>query len=425
MLTYSGRLQGVLKNHQAVYSFICIGITSSLIFWPLLSSIFCGLLFIYWLFVPGKKFSIVNGNSRKLFLFGALYVPVIIGFAISSNTGEAAFFVQQKIPLLLFPVVFGSLPILTPLLKKKIFWTLIFSTTIACWLGLSVGLANFIVNGSADRLHGYDLVVLMDMHPAVFGLCCLLSIGYLLEEIKRNGREMDQTVRLGTIATVAFLMLFLWLIGNRSSLISLTIISLIYIFRIFRSLSRRLLGVVVLAGIWACSLVAIPALNSRVKELVNQPRSSADVQASVAFPDSKTARLQIWQSVIQVVGNNWILGVGTGDSQAELDKSYNKKNCAFATFHHCNAHNQYLQETVAFGIPGLIIFLLCLLVPFYSYLHSKDHALYCVFLLVFAIVCMSESILQLSKGIILYSFFNALFAFGLEEHELPTFASSK
>ena len=416
MLTYSGRLQGVLKNHQAVYSFICIGITSSLIFWPLLSSIFCGLLFIYWLFAPGKKFSIGDRSSRKLFLFGALYIPVIIGFAISSDTGEAAFLVQQKIPLLLFPLVFGSLPIVTPLLKKKIFWTLIFSTTIACWLGFSAGLANFIVSGSTDSLHGYGLVVLLDMHPAVFGLCCLISIGYLLEELRRNGKEMDSTVRLASIATVAFLMLFLWLMGNRSSLISLTIISLIYIFRLFHSLPHRLLGLIALTGIWACSLVAIPALNNRLKELVNQPTSSVHLQTSVAFPDSKTARLKIWQSVLHVVGNNWMLGVGTGDSQAELDKSYNEKKYAFALFNHCNAHNQYLQETVAFGIPGLIIFLLCLFVPFYSYLHSKQHALYCVFLLIFAIVCMSESILQLSKGIILYSFFNALFAFGLEDH---------
>jgi O-antigen ligase len=255
-----------------------------------------------------------------------------------------------------------------------------------------------------------------DMHPAVFGLCCLLSIGYLLEEIKTNGKQMDSTVRLGSIATVAFLMIFLWLMGQRSSLICLTTMSLIYIFRIFHAVRARLLAFAVLAGIWACLLITIPELDNRVKELVNQPKNAAFVHTSLAFPDSRTARLKIWQSVMQVVGNNWILGVGTGDSQAQLDKTYSKKNYAFATFHHCNAHNQYLQETVALGVPGLIIFLLCLLVPFYSYLHSKEHSLYCVFLLIFAIVCMSESILQLSKGIILYSFFNALFAFGHEDH---------
>jgi len=223
-------------------------------------------------------------------------------------------------------------------------------------------------------------------------------------------------IRLGCIATIVFLMIFLWLMGNRSSLISLTIISIIYIFRIFHSLRHRLLAAGALIGIWACTFISFPILNQRVTEMVKQPNSTADVHTSVAFPDSKTARLKIWNSVLQVLGNNWILGVGTGDAQAELDKSYSEKKYAFASYHHCNAHNQYLQETVAFGIPGLIIFLICLVAPFYSYLRSKDHALYCVFLLVFAIVCMSESILQLSKGIIFYSFFNALFAFGHQDH---------
>src|SRR5437764_10897471 len=96
MLTYSGKLQGVLKNHQAVYSFICIGITSSLIFWPLLNSIFCVLLFAYWLIIPAKKFSLNSVSIKRAILFAALYIPVIIGCFYSSDTGEAAFLLQQK-----------------------------------------------------------------------------------------------------------------------------------------------------------------------------------------------------------------------------------------------------------------------------------------------------------------------------------------
>jgi O-antigen ligase len=107
--------------------------------------------------------------------------------------------------------------------------------------------------------------------------------------------------------------------------------------------------------------------------------------------------------------------VGTGDSQAELEKSFNEKNYAFASYNHCNAHNQYLQETVAFGLPGLFIFLLCLFIPFASFLHSNQEYLYCIFLILFSFVCLSESILQLSKGIIWYSFFNAVFAFTAAE----------
>lgn len=415
MLTYSGKLQGVLKNHQAVYSFICIGITASLIFWPLLSSIFCGLLFLYWLITPGKKFSIQSFSTKRLLLFACLYLPIIIGVAHSSDTGEAAFLLQQKVPLLLFPVVFGSFPILTSLLRKKILWTLVFSTVVGCWLGLIVGMINLIATGNASGLRGYSLVVLHNMHPIVLGLCCLLSIAFLLEEIKVHGRVMTRSLRISHLTIVIFLAVFLWLMENRNNLICLTIIIAIYIFRIFRSASYRLFALAALATIWFCILLTVPAFNQRWKELINVSNNLQSNHTSVAFPDSRTARLKIWNSVVEVVKNNLLIGVGSGDSQAELDRSFIEKKYAFASYNHCNAHNQYLQETVAFGIPGLIIFLLCLLIPFSSMLHSKEERLYFVFLVLFAVVCMSESILQLSKGVIWYAFFNAVFAFRTAE----------
>jgi len=411
MLTYYGKMQGVLKNHQAVYSFICIGITASLIFWPLLSSIFCGLLFLYWVITPGKRFSLQSYSTKRLLLFAGLYLPIIIGVVYSSDTSEAAFLLQQKVPLILFPVVFGSLPILTSILRKKILWALVFSTVVGCWLGLIVGMINLMATGSPSGLHGYSLVVLHNMHPVVLGLCCLLSIAFLLEEIKVNGNRMSRSLRIAHLAIVTFLMLFLWLMENRNNLICLSIIAVIYIVRIFRSTYYRLFAFAALVTIWVCILLTVPAFNQRWKELINESNNAQTNYTGVAFPDSRTARLKIWNSVVDVVKNNIVIGVGSGDAQAELDKNFIQKNYAFASYNHCNAHNQYLQETVTFGIPGLVIFLLCLLIPFSSMLQSKEDRLYVVFLILFAVVCMSESLLQLSKGVIWYAFFNAVFAF--------------
>jgi O-antigen ligase len=410
MLTYSGRLQGILKNHQAVYSFICIGITSSLIFWPLLNSIFCVLLFAYWLIIPAKKFSLNSFTLKRAILFAALYIPVIIGCFYSSDTGEAAFLLQQKSALLIFPIVFGSLPI-NALLKNKILWTLIFSTTLGCIFGLVQGTDHFLLTGELNGLHGYSLVVLKDMHPSVFGLCCLLSIGFLFEEIRISGSQMEKRVKIGCIALLAFLILFLCLMGNRNNFICLNLIIILYTIRIFQSARQRTIIFAGLISLWLCALVTVPSFNQHWKELVSGSVSNQNLQSEIAFPDSRTARLKIWNSVLQVVKENWLIGVGTGDSQWALERSFAEKNYEFASYNHCNAHNQYLQETVAFGVPGLVIFLLCLAVPFYSYIYSKRHLLYCTFILLFAFVCLSESILQLSKGIIWYSFFNALFSF--------------
>jgi O-antigen ligase len=416
MLTYTGRLPGILKNYQAVYSFLCIGITTSLIFWPLLNSIFCALLLLYWLFTPGKKFSFRSVTLKKASLFAAMYLPVVLGCFYSSDITEATFRLQQKSALLIFPIIFASLPVTSSLLKKKIFWTLVLSTALGCLLGLGSGIVNFLESGNADHLYGYSLVVLKDMHPSVFGLCCLLSIGFLFEELRLHGRDLESGMKIGHITLIAFMVLFLSLMGNRNNLICLNLLTVIYLFRAMRSARQKVIAFSVLLFLWLIALNCLPYFSERWKELVSGREAISVSDNATAFPDSKTARLKIWNSVIDVVGKNWLLGVGTGDSQLALERSYKQKKLHFAAYNHCNAHNQYLQEAVAFGFPGLIIFLLCLIFPLAYPFNSKEQSLYMMFLLLFAFVCLSESILQLNKGIVWYSFFNSLLAFGTSDN---------
>jgi len=416
MLTYTGRLPGILKNYQSVYSFLCIGITTSLIFWPLLNTIFCALLLLYWLFSPGKKFALQSMSLRKAFLFSAMYLPVVLGCFYSSDTSEATFRVQQKLTLFIFPIIFGSLPIVSSLLKKKILWTLVFSTAFGCLLGLGSGLVNFLESGNTGQLYGYSLVVLKDMHPSVFGLCCLLSIGFLFDELRVHGRELENGMKAGYIILIVFMMLFLSLMGNRNNLICLNLLTLVYLFRAMKTARQKAIAFSVFLLLWLVALNFLPYFNERWKELVTQRQKTVARANAVAFPDSKTARLEIWNSVIDVIGKNWLTGVGTGDSQSALETTYKQNQLHFAAYNHCNAHNQYLQEAVAFGVPGLIIFLLCLVFPLAYSFNSKEQSLYMIFLVLFAIVCLSESILQLNKGIVWYSFFNSLLAFGSSQN---------
>ena len=415
MLTYPGKLHAIFRNQQAVYSFICIGIASSLIFWPPLNSVFCGLLLAYWLASPGKTFSFKNISIRKVAVFAALYLPVVVGCLYSNDLGEASFRLQQKSALLLFPLVFGSLPIVSTSFRKRIFWTLVFSTLVGCLICLANGLFIYFTSGKTDHLYGYSLVVLTDMHPSILGLCCLLSLAFLFEEVITNRFDLNSRLKFTYAITGCFLIMFLFLVGNRISLICLNAVIIFYIFRAGKTFLSRATGIAVVLLISVAAICYIPSIHQRWKDLIGTESSfkSDNEQNATALPDGRTARIKIWTSGLEVVKNNWWIGVGTGDSQAALQSSYTKNNYRFAFYNNCNAHNQYLQETIAFGIPGLVIFLLCIAVPFFYLLYSKVNSLYLVFLLLFAFVCLSESVLQLNKGIIWYSFFNSLLAFGI------------
>ncbi len=126
----------------------------------------------------------------------------------------------------------------------------------------------------------------------------------------------------------------------------------------------------------------------------------------------KTIRLAIWECSLDILKEHWLTGVGIGNSQDELQKAYEKRKFYFASrYNKYNAHNQYIQQAIASGVLGLVVFLACIFIPLFRFIRQKDKLFYTLFLLCFAFICITESVLEISKGVIWYSFFNSIFVF--------------
>jgi O-antigen ligase len=74
-----------------------------------------------------------------------------------------------------------------------------------------------------------------------------------------------------------------------------------------------------------------------------------------------------------------------------------------------NAHNQYLQTTIATGIPGLILFIVAMLSALWAAVLKPDYG-YLLFLILFLFCIITESMLESEAGVIFFSFFNSLLA---------------
>ncbi len=122
---------------------------------------------------------------------------------------------------------------------------------------------------------------------------------------------------------------------------------------------------------------------------------------------------------MDILKENWLTGVGVGDSQDELQIAYEKRQFYFASrYNKYNAHNQYIQQAIASGIAGLIVFLACILAPLLYFIGQRDKLIYILFLFCFAFICITESVLETSKGVIWYSFFNSIFVFNKKSASL-------
>ncbi len=416
-LKCKGVKSGWAGDEELIYSVLCMGIAISLVFWPLLNSLFCMALFAYWLFFTKKTLKPYKARRRWLVLFGSLYAGVVISVVYSANLHEAAVNLQQKSALLLFPLVFASSSALTSKVINRTSRAFTWATCIGSLTCLLFGVYYVFTTGSFHYLRGYDMVLLKDMLPFIMGLCCLLSLIFLVNKIY-DDRIMSRPWQLliTDISMSLLLVLFVLLLGNRSILICLCAIAVFYAFNFLTSLSHRLIVLGTLALLSILAVIFNPSLNSQWKDLVdfsqhNEIPLDTDKSLGRAW-GGKAIRVSIWKCSWDVIEKNWLVGVGTGDVQDELQKAYEKRKFYFASrYNTYNAHNQFIQETLSQGFIGFLSFAGGIFIPVLVGLKRRSNAPYILFLLCFAFVCITESVLEVNKGIILYSFFNSIFIF--------------
>ncbi|WP_350286767.1 O-antigen ligase family protein [uncultured Croceitalea sp.] len=122
----------------------------------------------------------------------------------------------------------------------------------------------------------------------------------------------------------------------------------------------------------------------------------------------KTNRLHIWKTSIETLKGNWLFGSGTGDIDDEMYEAYKKLNKTYFLKYPANTHNQYLDYFIRYGILGFLIIILSFGFYFFMAIKHNQHV-YLGFLVLVAMCCLTENILNRQFGIVFFFFFNSFF----------------
>ena len=114
---------------------------------------------------------------------------------------------------------------------------------------------------------------------------------------------------------------------------------------------------------------------------------------------------------LSIASENLLYGVGTGDVRKAFMRYYEENDSPLRQERRRRAHNQYLTFVVAFGIPGLLVCLFALIYPVFLRRRWRSY-MALVFLLTMALSMLAEDTLENNSGVVLFSFFYALFIFG-------------
>lgn len=397
-------------NSEKAFLYLCIGIAFTTFWWSLANTLLILILTLYWLIFTKKEIAIKNG---KQFIVGftLIYTTIVIGLLYSENQAESLFRIQQKASLLFFPIIFGTTRFVSANLITRIIVTFSYSVAIMCIYFLSVQTLNILLNKPV-AFTGYDLIAFPQMTPSAFTTLALFAFISLIYLCLYQADKFSHSKKYFFVGSALLIFITLFLAGNRISIILACIFLLILV---LRKLKNRLFLVPLISVLVLLLVFNNNYLKERFEKLwffSNNSVIQLDVDSSLGKSwDGSSLRLAIWRCSFDLIRQHALVGLGTGDVQDELQKTYEKRKFYFASrYNNYNAHNQYIQQLLSHGIVGLGTLLLSIGIGFYIALKQKN-TLYLYFLATFVVICLTESFLEINKGIIWYSFFNSLFAF--------------
>ncbi len=362
-------------------------------------------LILYWVFEGRHKLKLqrINGNRQLIILFALLFLTYTISIIYSENLKEAFYQIEKRVPLIIFPLIIGSIRFSN---RQVRLITQIFvgATLMACLNGIYFAITFYVqptehfslihLPHALSSMSGFHSVYLA-IYLALSSIFCVYNFYYAGEKIKK---------RLFIVIFV-FLNIYLLLLGKRMAVIAhwglLTSFSSFILFRKKEwEKGAILIGAILLLAFGTYTFN--PYLRSRIQNFSTFGNGSE--------------RVTVLKLTVEEILKAPIFGVGSGDVQDVLVERYKVASLP-KHFYGLNPHNEYLYQTLATGLIGLIILLSSIVIPLVGALKSRNY-IYSVFLLLFSLLFLTEVVLNRQQGLVVFALFNSLFAFQLKNERI-------
>lgn len=416
MKQYYTWIINILKSSDGSGTFILAFLTMIIIpvyywFLPPFIILWC-ILFIFELRKRKSDVFNISRQHKILFaLFILFFVWQVSGMIYSTNTRGGWRNIELHISLLIFPFLLVSPWNMirqrsTTLLRLFAFSTFLYLLT--CYgyafyrsIDFQNGTLTFNPNLPLTTWlnYFYGLEFAIFQHTSYLSMFTLFSVFIALEaffdsSVSKSHRYIWLTVAMVLLVSIYFL-------SSRALLLAAIIMVPFYLFRKFKKPGQNKylgLGVVIVISVFLIISLTNPRVNNYSKW-----RSGKEL-GDFAIKDE---RFVIWTSVNNILKQNLVLGVGTGDIQDELNKEYLKTGNIKLAQANTNAHNQYLEVILENGLIGLILFLSLFAMMFYISISEKN-ILYLMFLLIVFFSFMFETMLNRLAGVSFFGLFSFL-----------------
>ena len=251
------------------------------------------------------------------------------------------------------------------------------------------------------------------MHPTFLSLYLVFSILLLIHLSADSFVSYSLLAKTGIVLLFIYLESIMVLLSSRTLIIGFTFILIAGFFHLFGAMHLRpITRMLVIAGSLAPLVLILIANPVGRYRTFQEPGIFETYQATSdgVYTYSTGIRKSLWKAGLQAIGQvNPLFGAGTGDVKQAVKEASNLSGDS-NILQSYDPHNQFIYTQIGLGFTGLASLLMCFYFPGWFAYRAKNY-FYLVFLLLFTMVCSTESALESQKGIVFFSIFNSLLVF--------------
>ena len=351
--------------------------------------------------------------NKKFFYLVCLWFLYLAGLIYTDSDNLTYGFkdIETKLSLLIFPLLFASYS-LSSAERNKVFFAFVGGVFTAMVFNVTGSLIQFYSEYTRTGNLNFNYFLYFNLsktiHPSYMAMYFCLAVVLMIQWIH------DRSLGISAVKLyvgVTLLVLFIFMLSSKAGILTLILI-LIYYLIVFakriKSPIRLFLPAAMLLISVMLYLFVVPGATSRLE--INPSLLATNIEIAKDTQDSSELRVLIWQKTIELIKNNFLFGVGTGDVKSTLIDKYKSDGITWAAHFQLNAHNQFLQTWLAIGLFGFLSLLSWIFLPLLKGIFHNNHTLI-LFGLIILLNFLFESMLETQAGVIFIALFSSLFVF--------------
>lgn len=332
------------------------------------------------------------------FLMYVLYLPFVTDFKELSKQ------IIKSLPFLIFPLGFlwNKIEITKSLLNKQLQLFVAAVVVLNCLGWIQVFQSDIVslyqTNDFYNPTFRNVFTQATKLHLPYLGLFTTFSCLYLVyKQVVLNKFKVLSNLIIG------FLAVSMYIYSARMALVCLVVGIVFLLFNALKSRKVKIISAVIIPLI-ALIFVVVSPLKDRYSNVLE---TELVLPHKGQMPHEVNYRYGIWYCASTIIKENFLLGVAPDQAQNQLNSCYTQFDYqSYEDFSKVvyNSHNQYLDQTIKFGIIGLLLFVVCL-----GYFLPKADIFYQTFGIIVAISFLTENYLDRQMGVVFIALFNTIF----------------